>query len=88
MAGKKLNVHYTTISHRIAKSEKLQRIREEIQESYLDFTESQLIKKIGKGDLGAICFYLKCKGKGRGYIEKQQIEHSTDHFVIKVNMIE
>ena len=37
----------------------------------VDETEQELIKKIRKGDITAICFYLKCKGKERGYIEKE-----------------
>lgn len=37
----------------------------------VDETEQELLKKIRKGDITAICFYLKCKGKERGYIEKE-----------------
>lgn len=40
----------------------------------LDFAESALYKKIKEGDTASTIFYLKTKGKGRGYIEKQQIE--------------
>jgi hypothetical protein len=69
-AAKKLNVTQGAISKRIGQSVKLQKIRKEIDESYLDLTESKLIKKINSDNLGAICFYLKCKGKERGYIEQ------------------
>jgi len=40
----------------------------------LDFAESQLHKQIGDGVPSSTIFYLKTRGKSRGYIEKQQIE--------------
>lgn len=68
--AKKLNVTQEAIYFRINKSDYLKEVKREIDESYLDLAESKLIKKLNDEDLGALCFYLKCKGKGRGYIEK------------------
>lgn len=40
----------------------------------VDFAEQQLMKRMEAEDTTAIIFFLKCKGKDRGYIEKQKIE--------------
>lgn len=47
---------------------------EEIPEIELDFLEQALRNRIDKGDTTAIIFALKCKGKKRGYVERQELE--------------
>jgi hypothetical protein len=44
-----------------------------IQEGLLDFAESMLLKKIKEGGTTELIFYLKTKGKKRGYVERQEI---------------
>jgi len=46
---------------------------DDIQNITLDFAESQLHKQIKDGNTTATIFYLKTKGKKRGYIERQEI---------------
>ena len=41
----------------------------------LDKAENKLMDAIDAGQPWAICFFLKCQGKDRGYIEKAQYEH-------------
>ena len=41
----------------------------------LDFVESQLHKQIKEGVPSSTIFYLKTKGKKRGYVERKEIEH-------------
>ncbi len=52
-----------------------------VEESLLDFTESKLIQQIDASNLTAIIFYLKTKGRKRGYIEKQESEVSMHPFL-------
>lgn len=44
-----------------------------IDDIALDFAESQLHKQIKDGEVSSTIFYLKTKGKRRGYIERQEV---------------
>jgi hypothetical protein len=46
---------------------------EAIGDVALDFVESSLFKQIKAGDGAPTIFYLKTKGRNRGYIERQEI---------------
>lgn len=47
---------------------------EAISEMAVDFAETQLHKQIKDGSVPATIFYLKTKGKKRGYVERSEIE--------------
>ena len=47
---------------------------EELGDVAIDFAESQLHKQIKDGNSTATIFFLKTKGKKRGYVERQEIE--------------
>ena len=49
---------------------------DECENIALDFVESKLHEQIDEGVPSSTIFFLKTKGKKRGYIEKQEIEHS------------
>jgi hypothetical protein len=62
---------------------------ENIQESLVDWGEGLLRQRMSKGDTTAIIFFLKTKGKKRGYVERQEMDHSgaiktNDKLVIEV----
>lgn len=53
-----------------------------IEDIALDFAESQLHKQIKEGEVSSTIFYLKTKGKKRGYIERQEIAQTEPIQVI------
>lgn len=46
----------------------------QINEDTLDFVESKLLENIKKGEVTSIIFYLKTKGRNRGYQERAEID--------------
>lgn len=46
----------------------------DMENAALDFAESELLKQIAKGNPLSTIFFLKCKGKKRGYIEQNNLE--------------
>jgi hypothetical protein len=50
---------------------------DEVQNITLDFAESSLLKQIKDGNTAATIFYLKTRGKERGYIESPLIGIDT-----------
>lgn len=59
---------------------------ESVEDILLDFAEDQLLKQIRDGNTVATIFFLKTKGKRRGYIEKQQLVENGEGFNINVNV--
>ena len=55
------------------RSRKVQGMFDEVRESVLDLAEATLIKNIKAGKTADTIFYLKCHGKHRGYVERQEI---------------
>ena len=54
---------------------------DEVNESAIDYVESSLMRLIKKGNPTAIIFYLKTKGKKRGYVERQEQVMSVNPFI-------
>jgi len=47
--------------------------QEDARERLIDVAEGKLQELIRQGNLGAICFYLKCQAKHRGWVERGEI---------------
>ena len=60
---------------------------EDIDNIALDFAESQLHKQIKDGSTSAVIFYLKTKGKRRGYSEYYQAEERKPEQTININYV-
>jgi len=58
----------------------------DIENIALDFGESQLHKQIGDGNTSATIFFLKTKGKRRGYIERSELDLTSGDEPIKINV--
>ena len=58
----------------------------EIENIALDFAESQLHTQMKDGSTSATIFYLKTKGKKRGYIERSELDLSSGDEPIKINV--
>ena len=65
-----LNVSRTTFYKWKNKYPKLEALLDEVDESLLDFAESKLVQNIQDGDVTSLIFFLKTKGKKRGYVEQ------------------
>lgn len=72
-AAAKLGCAPNTVKNYVLRHPELQAVLEEVREGTLDLAEGQLLKAMGDGDLKAVIFYLKCKGKHRGYVERQEM---------------
>jgi len=62
------------------KSQKLAEELDAIDESMLDYAESKLMEHISDGDVTSLIFFLKTKGKKRGYVERTENDMSINGF--------
>lgn len=51
---------------------------EEVEEMQIEFAETQLLKKIKEGSEKAIIFFLRTKGRKKGYGENLSVDGSLD----------
>ena len=73
MACKKADIPRSTFYKWLNEDEEFAKQVQEIANVALDFAESELFKQIQGGVPTSTIFYLKTKGKKRGYIERQEI---------------
>ena len=56
-----------------------QKAVDDVENITLDFAESKLHEQIFEGNVASIIFFLKTKGKSRGYVERQEIEMNRNN---------
>ena len=59
---------------------------EEIEEVAVDFVETKLYNLINEGSEACTIFYMKTKGRKRGYAEKQQLDVNAEVKGVTVNV--
>lgn len=67
----KIGCGYTTLKVYLSKHPELLAIQKESKEAINEFVESQFLRKIASGHLGAMCFYAERK---MGWTNRQQID--------------
>jgi hypothetical protein len=87
IAAKKLKTTRETIDNYRKRYPKVQACIDENLEFVLDVAESKLFHLVNAGDLGAICFLLKTRGKSRGYVERSETDITSAGQALKQNLI-
>jgi hypothetical protein len=76
VAARKVGCARKTIYRRLEDSEELQEVLAEARDFTTDVAELKLFSAIEAGEGWAVKYYLSTQGKDRGYVERQQMEHS------------
>lgn len=71
-AARKLGASRDTVKRYIRQYSTVAAACEDARESTTDMAEAALYKAIQQGESWAVCFYLKCQAKDRGYVERAE----------------
>jgi hypothetical protein len=77
-AAKKIGVDRTTPYKWMREDEEYDARVKELLNVSLDFVEGKLFEAIDKNNITGIIFYLKTKGKQRGYVERHELAGVDD----------
>ena len=77
-AASKTGTSRDTVYRWIKDDKKFAKSIQSINEIVLDFAESALHKQINGGNPASTIFFLKTKGKCRGYVEKMEIASTVE----------
>ena len=86
VACKQADVPRSTYYKWLKEDEDFAKAVKDIENIALDFGESQLHKQIGDGNTSATIFFLKTKGKKRGYVERSELDLTSGDEPIKINV--
>jgi len=87
-ACKKVGIGRTTHYEWLKTDEEYKKNVESIEDVALDFAESQLHLQIQEGSTASTIFYLKTKGKKRGYVERTEVQQETTYKSLDINIID
>ena len=86
VACKSADVPRSTYYKWLNEDEEFAKAVKDIENIALDFGESQLHSQMKDGNTSATIFFLKTKGKKRGYIERSELDLSSGDEPIKINV--
>ncbi len=78
LAANAVGITRQAVQDRVAKSERLQRVLVEIEETTMDMAEGVILSGIRAKDKQTARWYAERKGKGRGYASKTELSISDD----------
>ena len=81
VVGMSRDIHYYWMKH----DPEYKMAVENVEDMVLDFAESKLHGLINSNDTAAIIFYMKTKGKKRGYIERQELTGADNQPIITIS---
>jgi hypothetical protein len=73
IAAERLGCHPDTIYYRAKRIKAVQDAITLPRNQLVDMAETALKQAVLKGEAWAVCFALKCQGKDRGYVERQEV---------------
>lgn len=77
--AKALRIPLRTLEYLVVqKYPELQDVIMEQREMYVDLAEYKIVEKVNQGHFEAVKFYLKCQGKKRGWIERAEVEETSE----------
>ena len=86
VACKQADIPRSTYYKWLKEDEQFAQAVKEIENIALDFAESQLHTQMKDGSTSATIFYLKTKGKKRGYVERSELDVTSNNERIKINV--
>tara|TARA_R100000773_G_C4218894_1_gene117441 strand:+ start:1751 stop:2095 length:345 start_codon:yes stop_codon:yes gene_type:complete len=86
VACKQADIPRSTYYKWLKEDEEFAKAVKEIENIALDFAESQLHTQMKDGSTSATIFYLKTKGKKRGYVERSELDVTSNNERIKINV--
>jgi hypothetical protein len=85
-AARSLGCSRDTIRRYLAEYEEIAQAIADEREATTDLAENKLRDAIIRGEAWAICFYLKCMAKERGYVERAELT-GTNGAPVKIELV-
>lgn len=79
------HICWETVERYVHKWESCEQAVKAEKEEMLDLAENNVFKELAKGDIHTSKWYLRMKGKERGYIETQEI-HNVNEDPLNINI--